>query len=101
MVLGYVDRIDLPREQRGKHSWILDNINKRLLTFPERKDLLAIYATDGDGNMVIFKDSGTGRSILGVRENANMKKLEDIKQKIQENMARYKEINGGRPLQPY
>ena len=101
MVLAYVERIDLPREKRGKYSWILDNINEKVLSFPERKDLIAIYAADGDGNVVVFKDSDEGPSILGVRENTKVKKLDEIKRKIQENMAEYEKLNDGRPLHPY
>lgn len=100
MILAYVDRIDLPREKRLGSIWILDNMNTRLLKASERMDLITIYATDTDGTMVVLKDDGKNRKILGVRENTNMKKLEDIKQKIQENIAQYTEINGGRPLYP-
>lgn len=101
MVLAYVSRMDLPREKRGESAWVLDNVNKMVLTVPERKDLLLIYATDAKGDMVIFKDDGKERSILKVRENTNMKNLEDIKKKIQENTEKYTKINGGRPLHPH
>lgn len=101
MILAYVERIDLPREKRAEKTWILDNIDKRLLTAPERKDLLGIYGIDVRGNMVIIKDSGEKRSILGVRENVKMKKLDELKQKIEENLAIYQELNEGRPLYPY
>ena len=87
MVLAYVDRVDIPREERIKHTWILDNVNTKLLKVDERKDLLLIYATDAAGNMVIIKDDGKNRELMKVRENVNMKKLEDIKKKIQENTA--------------
>ena len=86
MVLAYVGRIDIPREERLKSTWILDNVNKKVMRADERKDLLYIYAID--------------RKIGAVRENTNMKKLEEIKQKIQENMAKFKEINEGRSLFP-
>ncbi len=101
MVLAYVDRVDLPREKRMETTWILDNLNQQLLTVPERKDLLIIFATDAKGNMVVFKDTGKGRSILGVRENSKMGKLEDIKKKIKESNEKYEKLNDGRPLYPY
>ena len=99
MILAYVDRIDLPREERLETTWILDNINTKLLKAPERTDLLAIYATDADGNMVIFKDSGKGISILGVKEKTKMQKLEEVKKKIEENTALIQALNEGRSLQ--
>jgi predicted transglutaminase-like cysteine proteinase len=98
MILAYVDRVDLPREKRLDSTWILDNIDKRLLKATERKDLLAIYATDDKGNMVVFKDSDKGLTILTVREKTKMQKLEDVKKKIQTNMAKVQAINEGRPL---
>jgi predicted transglutaminase-like cysteine proteinase len=101
MILAYVDRTDLPREKRLESIWILDNVDTRLLKATERKDLLTIYATDTDGTMVVLKGDVKNPKILGVRENTDMKKLEDLKQKIQENMAKYTEINEGRPLYPY
>lgn len=100
MVLAYVGKLDVKREERVKWTWILDNVNKKVKKAEDRKDLFAIYATDAQGNMVIFKDDGKERSISAVREKTNMKKLEDIKQKISENMARFKEINDGRSLFP-
>ncbi len=101
MVLAYVDRIDLPREQRGEGTWILDNIDQKIKKAADRTDLIAIYATDGEGNVVVFKEENGKRSILGVREHANMKKLDDIKEKIYENNITYKKINNGRPLHPH
>ena len=87
MILAYVGKIDLPREQRLDFTWILDNIDKRLLKATERNDLLVIYATDADSNLVVFKDSGNGSLILGIREKAKMEKLEEVKKKIQKNIA--------------
>lgn len=101
MVLAYVNKINIPREERLSHTWILDNINPRLLTADKRTDLFAIYATDADGNLVIFKDTGKERSIIKVRENASMKKLEEIKDKIEKNAALFQKINDGRPLYPH
>lgn len=100
MILAYVDRIDLPREKRYETTWILDNINTRLLKAPKRTDLLLIYATDAEGNMVIFKESDNGPEILGVREKTKMSKLDELKEKISENMAFFQKINEGRPLFP-
>lgn len=98
MILAYVDRIDLPREERLDSTWILDNLDKRLLKAAERSDLLAIYSTDADGNMVVFKDSENGPVILGVKEKTKMQKLEEVRQKIRENLTRVQAINEGRPL---
>lgn len=93
MILAYIDKIDLPREKRLETTYILDNIDKRLLKATERTDLLAIYSTDADGNMVIYKDSGDGLSILSIREKAKMQKLEEVKKKITENMAFVQKLN--------
>ncbi len=101
MVLAYVGRIDLPREQRGTDTWILDNIEKKVKRGSERTDLLAIYATDAEGNMVLIKDTGNERTILGVRENTKMKKLAEVKKKISENNTTYRKLNNGQPLHPY
>lgn len=101
MVFAYVDRIDLPREERLESTWILDNIDKRLLKAKQRTDLLAIYATDADGNLVMFKDSADGAKIQGVFEKSKMARLNELKVRIKENMAKLAEINDGRPLHPH
>jgi len=98
MILAYVDRIDLPREKRLDSTWILDNLDTRLLKATERNDLLAIFSTDKDGNMVVFKNSGGELSILSVREKTRMQKLEEVRQKIRENLARVQSINDGRAV---
>lgn len=100
MVLAYVGRIDLPREERLDSTWILDNVDKKVKKAEDRKDLAAIYATDNQGNMVIFKGHGKDLQIAAIREKTNMRKLEDLKQKITENMIQFKRINDGRPLFP-
>lgn len=100
MVLAYVDRIDIPREERIATTWILDNVNTKVMRADERKDLLYIYAIDRDDTMVVLKDDGTKRQLGAVRKNTRMRKLEDIKETIRENMIRFKDINDGRPLFP-
>jgi predicted transglutaminase-like cysteine proteinase len=100
MVLAYVGRIDLPREERLDSTWILDNLDKKVKKAEDRRDLVAIYATDNQGNMVIFKGAGKDMKIAAVREKTNIRKLEDLKQKITENMIEFKKINEGRPLFP-
>jgi predicted transglutaminase-like cysteine proteinase len=100
MVLAYVGRIDLPREERLESTWILDNVNKKVKKAEDRKDLLAIYATDAQGNMVIFKNEGKDLKIAAVREKTKIRNLENLKQKITENMTQFKKINDGRPLFP-
>jgi len=100
MVLAYVDNIDIPREERLAFTWVLDNLDTRLLKAEERKDLLAIYATDAEGNVVFIKDTGKDRSILDVRKNVTMSKLEEMKEKTEKELKRYQEINDGRPLLP-
>ena len=101
MILAYVDRVDLPREQRLGSTWILDNLDKRLLKATERTDLLAIFSTDADGNMVVFKESDSGPVILAVREKTRMHKLEEVRQKIRENLARVQAINEERASSLY
>ena len=98
MVLAYVENIDVPREQRT--ALILDNLDTEVSPATERMDLLAVYATDADGNTVLFNDDGKSRSILAVRENVKMRSLEELKEKIARNMAKLQELNGGRPLLP-
>lgn len=100
MVLAYVGRIDIPREERGKTTWILDNVNKKVMKAEERKDLLYIYAIDNENTMVVIKDDGRNRKLGAVRKNTTVRNLEEIKKKIAENMASFKEINDGRPLFP-
>ena len=98
MVLLYIDRPDLPPEQQ--RALVLDNYVKEIKKGSERTDLLAIYVTDANGNMVLIADNGKERSIKGIYEGQKMRKIEDLKKKIAENRAQLQELNDGRPFLP-
>lgn len=98
MVLLYVAPPSLPQENR--HALVLDNYIDDIKKDSERTDLLAVYVTDAEGNLTLIADNGNERSIKGVYEKRKMKKLEELKQKIQNNRRKYEELNEGRPLLP-
>ena len=100
MVLAYVGNIKVPREERIKSTWILDNVNKKVMKAEERKDLLYIYALDSDDTMVVMKGEGKNGKIAAVKENTNLRQLKDIKEKIAKNMAEFQKMNEGRSLFP-
>lgn len=101
MVLAYIPNLDETRQERMDSALILDNYNKKIVPFSERTDLLAIYATDAKGGLAVVKDDGNKRRILGIKKNRQLQKIEEVKQKIYEDMRKYQELNDGRPLHPY
>ena len=98
MVLVYIDNPgDAVEKQRG---WVLDNLTDEIKRGKDRMDLLGVYLTDANGNVVLIEDTGTERSVKGVYKERKMKKLEDLKKRIAENRVRFQELNNGRPLLP-
>ena len=91
MVLVWVN------DDRSK-SLVLDNLAEELLPGSERTDLLAVYLTDADGNMIVIDDDGTKRSIIDEIDNRKLAKLEKVKQKMVANHEKYKQFDDGRPL---
>jgi len=79
-------------------SKVLDNIVKTIKTGKQRKDLIAVYLVDLDGNMIILNDNGKNRSIKGEVSGKKLKKLEEVKKRSRNNIAKYTKANGGTPL---
>lgn len=98
MVLLYIDRPDLPPNKQK--SLVLDNYVKTINKGSERKDLLAIYVTDANGNLILIADNGKERSIKEIYEERKMRRLEDLKKKIIESRVEYQKLNDGRPILP-
>jgi len=96
MVLAYVENPEAPREQRT--ALILDNMDPDVRPASERRDLVALFATDAQGNVVLFNDEGKTRTIKSVHEHVKMRNLEELKRKIAKNMELLQELNGGKPL---
>jgi predicted transglutaminase-like cysteine proteinase len=98
MVLLYVENpLAPPKQQR---PLVLDNYINEVKKGKERKDLLAVYLFDAKGNMILFADNGKERTIKGVYEQRNLKKLNDLKQVMSDSRSKYKELNDGIPLLP-
>lgn len=91
MVLVWVN------DDRSK-SLVLDNLVEEILPGSERTDLLAVYLTDADGNMIVIDDDGTKRSIIDEIDNRKLAKLEKVRQKMAANHEKYKQFNDGKPL---
>ncbi|MCU7835768.1 MAG: transglutaminase-like cysteine peptidase [gamma proteobacterium symbiont of Taylorina sp.] len=77
---------------------VLDNIVKVIKTGKQRTDLIGVYLTDLDGNMIVLNDDGKKRSIKGTVDGKKFKKLEEIKKRSRANTIKYTKINGGKPL---
>ena len=98
MVLVYIED---PTQPPGKSTvYVLDNYMPEIKKGSERTDLLAVYLTDAEGTVTLIADNGTDRTVKGVYEKRKMKKLEDLKQKIESNRKKSAEINDGFPLLP-
>lgn len=98
MVLLYIDNPQLPLEQQA--IFVLDNLMDKVRKASERKDLLAVFITDADGNLVLLAENNGKVSVKGVYRERKMKKIEDLKKKIAENTELFTRLNGGRPLLP-
>ncbi|MBT4519583.1 MAG: hypothetical protein HOC23_06225 [Halieaceae bacterium] len=96
MVLLYVENPHLPIPQQ--RSLVLDNYVGRILPGKERTDLIAVYAVDGDNNVVLFNDDGVKRTVKATVSKAKYAKLDKVKEQIAANQDKYQALNGGRPL---
>jgi predicted transglutaminase-like cysteine proteinase len=98
MVLVY---FEAPSAEFGQQKgWVLDNYTDEVKRGTERTDLLAVYLTDANGNIALIADNGKERSVKGIYKNKKMRKLEDLKAKIQKDREIYRTLNGGRPMFP-
>lgn len=98
MVLLYV-----ANPQVSPDKWkvmVLDSLITEVKKASQRHDLLAVFVTDDDGNVVLVDDDGKHRNIKGVYEHRKLRRLEDLKRIIVGNRAKIKEINGGVALWP-
>lgn len=98
MVLLFVKKPSAPVGQQ--EIYVLDNYVKEVKLGSERTDLLGIYITDADGNIVLLEDKDGKRSIKGEYKERKIRKLEDLKKKIAEDRQKFVELNDGRQLLP-
>ena len=98
MVLLYLDRVDVPWEQRRVE--VLDNKDNEVRPGQDRDDLLAFYLMSGSGEMVVLADEGGRRQVKKIHANRKLQRLDTIRQKLEANAALYRQLNDGRPLIP-
>lgn len=79
-------------------SLVLDNLVKEVRRGNERTDLLAVYLTDVDGNVILLNDDGKKKTFKVELNPKKLKKLEEIKQRMRAKQEEYKAYNEGRPL---
>lgn len=79
-------------------SLVLDNIVKEVKSGKERTDLVAVYLTDAQGNIILLSDDGKQRSVKAEISDKKLKKLETVKMRMRENQEKYKTYNDGKPL---
>jgi predicted transglutaminase-like cysteine proteinase len=98
MILLYLANPKMPPDKWD--VMILDNLDPEVKAASKRHDLIAVFVTDADGNVVLVADDGKQRKIKGVYENRTMRKLDDLKKIIRENRLKIKELNDGKALWP-
>lgn len=98
MVLLFISNPSAPIEQR--EAYVLDNYVDEVKRGAERTDLLAVYAFDVKGTVVLFQDDGVNRSVKGVYEERKLRQLDELIAKVSETREQFKQINEGRPLLP-
>ena len=98
MVLLFVSNPSAPLEQR--EVYVLDNYVDGVKRGKERTDLLAVYAFDAKGTVVLFQDDGTKRSVKGVYKERKLRQLDELIAKISETREQFKQLNDGRPFLP-
>jgi predicted transglutaminase-like cysteine proteinase len=98
MVLLYVAKPEAPVGQ--KEVYVLDNYVDEVKLAEERMDLLAVLALGTEGRVVLFNDDGKNRSVKASYEGRKVKKVEDLIVRVQENRAKFAELNAGRSLMP-
>jgi predicted transglutaminase-like cysteine proteinase len=77
---------------------ILDSYVKEVKPAKARKDLLIVYLTDIDGNLILIDDVDGQRKIKAEVSAKKMSKLDAVKQHIRETREKYQAFNEGRPL---
>lgn len=98
MVLLYIEN---PDDALAKlRVWVLDNYVDELKMAKDRRDLLAVFVTDANGNMILYKDDGSKRTAINAVKGKKIRNLEKLKEKIAENRKKYQELNEGHPLLP-
>lgn len=98
MVLLFIRNPSAPEGQA--EVYVLDNYVEEVKLGSERTDLLAVYAFDAKGTVVLFNDDGNSRSIKGVYKERKIKKVNDLIAKVTETRKEFKKINEGRPFLP-
>ena len=98
MVLLFIRNPSAPEGE--KEVYVLDNYVEEVKLGVDRTDLLAVYAFDAKGTVVLFNDNGNERSVKGVYKERKIRKLEDLIAKVTETRKKFKEINEGRPMLP-
>ena len=96
MVLLYVAEPDAPAGQ--KEVYVLDNYVDEVKLAEERMDLLAVLALGTEGRIVLFNDDGKNRSVKASYTGRKVKKVEDLIVRVEENEAKFAELNAGRSL---
>lgn len=81
-----------------KQVYVLDNYVDEVLLASKRMDLLAVYAFGADGELILFSDDGDKRSVKGVYEERTLRKLDDLKIRMAQDMEKFKTLNGGKYL---
>jgi predicted transglutaminase-like cysteine proteinase len=98
MVLLFVSNPSAPIEQM--EVYVLDNYVDGVKRGKERTDLLAVYAFDAKGTVVLFQDDGTNRSVKGVYEERKLRQVDELIAKVSETREQFKKLNDGRPFMP-
>lgn len=93
MILLYIDNMEGPVGQWT--TLVLDNYVDGVKKGTDRPDLLAVYALSGAGEIVLFADNGSERSVKGVYKDKKVRKLDELKEKFAEDMKLFRKLNGG------
>lgn len=78
--------------------FILDNLSTRMLDYRQRKDLRFVLTVSNEREVMVFRDTGESIELVKHKEDAKVKKIQDIQRRIAISRAYYQELNGGRPL---
>ncbi len=96
MVLAYSPEPDAPPESRP--VFVLDNIAPEMLDYRKRKDFRVIYTVGAERDVRVYRDNGKTIELVKSVEDAKVKKILEIQDKIAVSREHYRELNGGRPL---
>ena len=98
MVLLYFNDPTAAPGKRG--PVVLDNYVEEIKPAEQRTDLLAVFTTDANGNVMLINDNGKERSVKAEVTGRKIRKLEELKAKVLANREKYRQLNDGRPLLP-